>query len=175
MTRRLLSPPAAIIAMIFAAFSPILIQYARQGHEGTALAPLFTILAVYLLLRALQGHCATAVPRRSLWWFVAAGLVVGLSANVYGTMRMTAPLVGLTAVGLIVLEIAWRQRKPKQALVAIAAFGIPAAIAVFPQFYAMLDQPEHFFARSKVVGHNWQSGVVKWSMVLCGMGVGLLG
>ncbi len=165
-TRRLLGQTTALIAMFFATFSPILIQYARQGHEGTALAPLFAILIVYLLLRALDHRVDADRSRGQLWWLAAAGLAMGLSANVYGTMRLTAPLLGLIAVVLITLQIAWRQRSPKRAIVAVTVFALPAAIAVFPQFYAMLDQPEHFFARAKVVGHNWQSGMQKWSIRL---------
>lgn len=171
--RRLMGKSGGLVALLFAAFSPILIQYGRQAHEGACLPPFFAILTVYLLYRALEsfgrrtGSYACDTGRRAnLFWLAGAGLSIGLSTSAYGAQRLTGPLFVLLGCTLIVWLVGWIRRTPRRAGVALLVFALAAGIGAIPQIYAMFDQPEQFFARARSVGYDWRYGPRWWGETL---------
>ena len=156
--RRLLGPRGGFIALVFAAFSPILIQYARQAHEGASLGPFFAILVVYLLCRVLDSGGTHEGLRTRLLWTAGAGLAIGLSTSAYGAQRLTAPLLALLGTALILWQIGWRERSPRAAISAMLVLTLTTAAGAVPQLLAMLEQPEHFFVRARAVAHDWHFG-----------------
>ena len=161
--RRLGGRTGGLLALLFATFCPILIQYGRQAHEGACLPPFFAILIVYLLYRATSSPAGDAERRGHLSWVAVAGLAVGLSASAYGAQRLTAPLFAVVGGMLILWQVGWRQREAKRAAAAILVFVLATSLAAGPQVYAMVDQPDEFFARAETVGYNWRAGPVWWA------------
>jgi 4-amino-4-deoxy-L-arabinose transferase-like glycosyltransferase len=160
--RRFLGSSGGLIALFFATFSPILILYGRQAHEGACLPPLFSILVIYLLLRAVEPENGVSAARRTLLWSAGAGLAIGLSVNAYGAQRLTGPLFALLGAGLIVLSIGLRRRAYKLCLSALLVLAFATALGALPQIYAAIDQPAEFFARAKTVGFNPHAGPRWW-------------
>ncbi|UCF32883.1 MAG: glycosyltransferase family 39 protein, partial [Phycisphaerales bacterium] len=160
--RRFLGSSGGLIALFFATFSPILILYGRQAHEGACLPPLFSILVAYLLLRAVEPEERVSAARKTLLWTAGAGLAIGLSVNAYGAQRLTAPLFALLGAGLIVLSIGLRRRAYKLCLGTLLVLAFATALGALPQIYAAIDQPAEFFARAKTVGFNPHAGPRWW-------------
>ncbi|MEK6797937.1 MAG: glycosyltransferase family 39 protein [Planctomycetota bacterium] len=176
---RLLGRAGGYLALVFATFSPILIQYSRQAHPGTCLPPLFAILIVVLLVKCIEplGAAPWYGPSRRVnnlhpiaskmttygtLWVAAAGLAVGLSTNAYASLRLTALLLAGVGAGLLHWEFGIRRRDRKGTLVALILFTATVGIGASPQIYAMIAHPEHFFARAWATFYSWDNGPRWW-------------
>ncbi len=171
--RRLLGNTGGLLALLFATFSPILIQYGRQAHEGACLPPFFAILTVYLLYRAMEPplHAPGSEVRENrrgahLLWLAGAGFAAGLSASTYGAQRLTAPLFAVLGSALILWQTGRRQRSPRRAGMSLLAFSLGAGVGALPQIFAMIHQPENFFARAGTVMYDWRNGPRWWARIL---------
>ncbi len=164
--RRLLGRTGGLLALLFATFCPILIQYSRQAHEGAALPPCFGILVVYLLYGALEAVVGRKNTSAQVLWLVGAGLAIGLSSSAYPSQRLTAPLFALLGGVLILWQVGWRGREPRRAGMALLALALASVAGAAPQIYAMFDQPEQFFARAKTVVYHWEAGPLWWFRTL---------
>ncbi len=163
LSRRAFGRVGGVIALVFAVFSPILIQYGRQAHEGACLPPLFAIAIVYLIYRAIENPQWQRSLRASLAWVAGAGLVVGLSASAYGAQRMTGPLFAVLGACVIVFYVGVARRSWKHSGSLLLVFTVATLVGAAPQIYAMFATPDEFFARAKTIGFNWQAGPGWWS------------
>ncbi len=159
-TRRLFDDRVALVALLFAAFSPIHILYSRQAHQGVCLVPLCVVLIVYLLVRSTFARRDTGW--RSVAGFAVAGLFIGLSTNAYAGQRVTAFLFAVTVLVAIGWTIGVRQRDARRAVGLIAAFSIAAGIGAAPQLWMLAVQPERFFARAGATVYPIHCGVQWW-------------
>ena len=161
--RRLLGRSGGLIALVFATFSPVLIQFGRQAHPGACLPPFFTILIVYLLYRAIDRQQDEPQSRTSLVWLAGAGLAVGLSTSGYAAQRITGLLFALAGAGLILWQVGYQQRRPARSGVMLLVLAVATGMGAFPQIHAMLAQPADFFARGRTVSYDWQAGPRWWA------------
>ncbi|MBU0716630.1 MAG: glycosyltransferase family 39 protein, partial [Planctomycetes bacterium] len=149
--RRTLGRRGALLALAFVAFSPVHILYSRQAHTGGCLPPLFIILVVYLLLRLFNGSNEKRTGPATWWWAIAAGLVVGLFTSAYGAARLSALLLAMLGAGLIVVQFGLRQRDWRRMAITLGLFASAVTVGALPQLYAMVAQPEEYFARASNV------------------------
>lgn len=138
--RRMGGSTFAILALLFAVLSPLHIQYSRVAHEGAMLPAFFLIAALFLWQRA----AAAGYP---ILPAVLTGLAVGISANPYQSSRLTAPLLALAFLIDILRHTTARWR-------VAGGFAIAALLGASPQIYAMLSDPEHFFARARLLSSS---------------------
>lgn len=163
-TRRLFDDRVALIALLFAAFSPIHILYSRQAHQGVCLVPLFVMLSVYLLVRSENAR------KKGAWQEFAglsvAGLFIGLSTNVYAGQRVTALLFALIAIAVIGWTTGVRRHDPRRAVGLITVFSIAAAMGAAPQLFVLATRPEQFFARASATVYPIECGFQWWGVRL---------
>ncbi|MBA3341107.1 MAG: glycosyltransferase family 39 protein [Gemmatimonadaceae bacterium] len=127
----------AVLALLFAALSPLHIQFSRVAHEGGILPGFFLILILWLWQRAALAN----FPGGHV---LLLGLLTGLSTNSYQSTRLTAPLLILVIAIDIARHAAHRVRP-------ILLLGAGAFIGALPQMLFLLDQGERFFARARVL------------------------
>jgi len=164
--RRLLSPPASLIAVLLVAFSPIQILYSRQAHTGVCMMPLAVILILYLMIRLLESLRSAMTTRPALVWAVACGITVGLSTNAYAAMRLVAPLLAITIVVAVFTSEGLLKNQWKKVAAIVCIFTIATTVGSWPQLYAAMNQPEHFFARSSTTAYSLSNGFAWWAKTL---------
>lgn len=128
----------AMLALLLATLEPFHIQLSRLAHESNSVPGFFMILVLYLWQRAARSGfplVSTAV----------LGLVIGMSANVYQSTRVTGALLAI-AVGVDIL------RHSKTRLTSLISLGACALLGALPQAIFLVTQPERFAGRAKVLG-----------------------
>ncbi|MDQ3081540.1 MAG: glycosyltransferase family 39 protein, partial [Gemmatimonadota bacterium] len=135
--RRMGGATFGVLALLLGVLSPLHIQYSRVAHEGSMLPAAFLIFALLLWQRAAIAQFAI-LP--TAW----VGLAIGISANPYQSSRLTAPLMAAVFMVDILRHATKRWH-------AAAAFAAAAFIGALPQVVAMLTDPEHFFARARLL------------------------
>jgi len=175
---RLVGRTGAVVALVFGAFSPILIQYSRQAHQGVCLVPLLVILIVYAFVGALgqsNGHIETrgdedtvecdrrpAPLHRYIARWVIAGLMVGISTNAYAGQRLTALLFALFGCAFVAGDARHRRMGFRLAAVVVVLFGGGVVFGALPQIYAAIAHPEQFFARGNTTFYSFDHGAGWW-------------
>jgi len=127
----------ALAALLFAALSPLHIQFSRIAHEGGILPGFFLILILFLWQRGARRNFRIGEV-------ALLGFVTGLSANSYQSTRLTAVLFTLV-IGIDILRHASRKTR------ALLALGCTALLGALPQVAFFLSQPQRFFGRAKVL------------------------
>lgn len=164
--RRLLSPPASLIALLLVTFSPIHVLYSRQAHQGVCMMPFVVILSVYLMIRLLESLRVSGTLRGSGGWAVACGLTIGLSTNAYAAMRLVAPLLAIAiALAVFVVEGLGEKRWKRTAAI-LATLVLATTVGASLQLYAAITQPEQFFARSSATAFSLSNGLSWWAGTL---------
>ncbi len=164
--RRQFGPRGGVLAILFAAFSPIHVLYSRQAHTGLCIQPLFAVLMLYMLQRTLDNIARSPRIASNLGWTALLGLVIGFSTNVYGAMRLSALLFAVLGAVSLIVAIGWRQGAWKHALVALIVFAAGAGVGAAPQLYAMVTRETEFFARASTVVYPLAYGPRWWAMKL---------
>ena len=135
--RRMVGTTYAFAVLLFAALSPLHIQYSRLAHEGAILPAFFVIVALYLWQKAsLEGYPYGVVA--------ALGFATGFSSNAYQATKLTA----FVFAAFMVLDIA-RHSAPR--LRRIAVFSVAALAGALPQIIALFRETDRFFARAKIL------------------------
>lgn len=158
---RMMDRRGAMLAMLFAALSPIHIQYSRQAHQGVCLVPLFVVLIVWLVLRAMDE-----AGRQGRWaWtpWVLAGLAVGVSTNAYAGQRMTALLLSMVVPFLITWTMHAHGRSWRTVAGAVATFMLAVAVGAAPQIAAYVGQPDEFLARGRTTFYDADHSLAWWA------------
>ncbi|MFN2603823.1 MAG: ArnT family glycosyltransferase [Gemmatimonadaceae bacterium] len=127
----------AFFALLFAALSPLAIQFSRMAHEAGSLPGFFLILILFLWQRAAKRGFTTS----QLVWL---GLATGLSANCYQATKLTAPLLAL----VIVIDLL---RNSAQKLRSVFSFAAASFVGALPQIIVFLQEPARFAARARVL------------------------
>jgi len=139
--RRLAGEGYALVALLFATFSPWHIAFSRLAHHGAMLPPFFVILVFWLWQRA--SASAYSLPSATL-----LGLALGVSANAYFASR----LIGLLLALMVLWDVRTHTRSPlRHALPIIGA----ALLGALPQFMVLLEDTPHFFSRAASTLLDW--------------------
>ena len=139
LARRLFSHHAALATLAFYAtiFWPVFLS--RLAHR-VSIFPLFTILSIYTIWRALEG--------RSWRWAVAAGVLNGLTFYIYVSSRVfpLVPVVWLAALLLLdrkTVTVNWKR---------IAVMAVLAGVIMLPLAVFMVRNPDVVNARLDTMG-----------------------
>lgn len=127
----------AMLALLLATFSPLHIQFSRIAHQGGIFPAFFLILALCLWQKAAGNEFR---PRS----VALLGIVIGLSANVYQSSRLTSALLTSAVMSDIVLHSKFRFRRA-------ALLGACATAGALPQILFFLAQPARFAGRAGVL------------------------
>jgi len=145
--RRMLGDRLAIIALLFLVFQPAHTLYSRQAHTGGCLPPLFAVLIVYLLQRAIDALRHSG-RQEAFAWVVATGFMVGFSTNAYGASRLSGLLFAIVCTGFIVCTGGVRHGAWRRTLGMVGVLTLSVALGASPQLYAAIKDPSLFFARA---------------------------
>ncbi|MGK2960980.1 MAG: glycosyltransferase family 39 protein [Gemmatimonadaceae bacterium] len=135
--RRMAGTTYAFAVLLFAALSPMHIQYSRLAHEGAILPAFFVIVALYLWQKAsLDGYRE--------WVLAALGFATGFSSNAYQATKLTA----FVFAALMIVDIA-RHATPR--VRKIIVFSLAAFAGALPQIIVLFRETDRFFARAKIL------------------------
>ncbi len=126
--RRLFNPTVAWCAAIFAAFSPMEIEYSRTGHSPL-FSNLYLLPGLYLLIAGWQS--------RRLSVLLVSGLLCGLSASTYFNSKFFAPVFAVFVTVAILARgrtVGWRW-----AVSAVSVWGIFLLIGSGPTWYHLVE------------------------------------
>jgi 4-amino-4-deoxy-L-arabinose transferase-like glycosyltransferase len=149
----------ALVAVALAAVSPWHVLFSRMAHEGTSLPPFFVIAGLLLWQRAV-------IRRYSAAALAALGLCLGLMSNAYHATKLIALLLVAAAAADAVWTTWRRTRSAHRTLSPLLALVGAAFLGAFPQIWALLTDPRHFFARAtdRLLWNRPEGGPV-WSYV----------
>lgn len=185
--RRNLGSRAALLALLFAALMPIHVLYSRQSHTGLCIQPLFAILMLYTLLRALEDIRSNPGKTSNLIWVSLTGLVIGFSTNAYGAMRLSALLFAILAGFALTIVVARNEdqagfdgvqpqfsngigrTKPsrlRRVVLIASLLTLTVGLGAAPQIHAMVTRPGDFFARASTVVFPLEYGPRWWLTTL---------
>ncbi len=156
MARRLSGPRVALLAVIFFATMRWHVHFSRLSFR-TLLSPMFAVLIIGLLHRALQS----ARPRDA----VACGFAMGLSLYTYLSMRLFVPIAGVAWV----LGWWWGRREPEiwpgaREWKLPVIVGGTAMLVFLPLGVDYVRHPEHFKGRQDEVTLVGEDGV-QWGLL----------
>lgn len=133
--RRLFNPSVGLVAALFLAVNRWHVVLSRSGFR-VSLLPLFTILLLYAVVRALQSGRP--------FDFALAGLVMGLGLYTYSSyvFAVVAVFAGLALHTLTARRSDWRGLFPKVLLMVAVAVVVFAPLGRFA-----LEHPEQYLQR----------------------------
>ncbi len=137
--RRVVGERGALLAAGAAACAPWLLHMHRIGFRASLL-PLLLTLWVWLLLRSLDEN-----SRRD---WIAAGLLLGLTAYTYTAARLV-PLLVFSFVGYLAL---WQRPLLRRCWRGLAAMLLVAALVVMPLVLHFLHTPADWGERLEQIG-----------------------
>ena len=137
-TKRMFGTRVALLASLFLAIAQWNIHFSRTGSHYMQ-AQLATLLALYLLLRALDT--------KKVFYFVATGMAIGLCLNVYYSARLIVLLVPVLLVHRAIINRDFL----KTHLRYLVAIPIGFVLFVAPMIPPFLERPAAFMSRTSFV------------------------
>ncbi|MCP4589191.1 MAG: hypothetical protein GY842_00465 [bacterium] len=155
--------PTALWAALLLTLCPWHIRISRFGHES-ALTPLFPVVILLLLSHAkwpLRGSAKLTREELRLRWagMVACGLMAGLSAHAYASLRLFIPLMLLVG-GLIYRDAVRAVLRSRVSRRALAAGLVAFAAVVAPMAWQAWTHWAEFSGRAEHVSLFHQGGSV---------------
>jgi 4-amino-4-deoxy-L-arabinose transferase-like glycosyltransferase len=148
LARQFYSLPVAALAALLLASSSWHANFSRIAFDAV-LAPLFLVLALFFLARALRGRPA-GVPATTAGDYVLAGLWLGLGLLTYQAFRLV-PLLVLAA--FVLLPEGLRRWRPAvgagQGLAGLTIVAVTATVVAVPLLHYAATHPQQFWERTR--------------------------